>query len=304
METITMTKREILTSLGKGISAGIVNITPEQAERMLTKNSHNRALSVGNMKSYAYEMQSGNWMFNGDPIRFASDGTLLDGQTRLTAIIKSGIAQEILVVSGLNKEVFKTIDTGRNRKGADVLTVEGLEVKYAQIASGLISRIIKSEIATQANNEMWYERGVARTQLYNEFMPERHITNNGIVEYYRENKSEITEVINFVSALKTQSNKVIFFGIFTYAFWLLRRINIDQAESFFTSLATGENLEANDPVYRLREKLISIKSNETEKVPPWHYPALIYKSWNAYRLKKPMIRLSIMKTETSPVKPI
>ena len=79
-------------------------------------------------------MISGKWLFDGQPIRFDSDGFLLDGQHRLNAIVKSGTSQKFLIIKGLQNETFKVMDTGKNRNGSDALSILG--IKYsADIAS-------------------------------------------------------------------------------------------------------------------------------------------------------------------------
>jgi hypothetical protein len=75
------------------MEAKITLITPELAEKFLEKNSNNyRKLSEKVVKAYQIDMETGNWKFNGDSIKFNKSGQLVDGQHRLTAISRSGIS--------------------------------------------------------------------------------------------------------------------------------------------------------------------------------------------------------------------
>ena len=62
---------------------------------------------------------------NGEPIIIASDGTLLDGQHRLWAIVVSEATVPAVVVQGIDRSTFDTIDQGRKRTTGDVLSING-----------------------------------------------------------------------------------------------------------------------------------------------------------------------------------
>lgn len=70
---------------------------------------------------YAKEMSGGQWMANGDTIRFDKNGKLIDGQHRLRGIIKSGVPQEFVIVEDIDPEAVKTIDIAHRRSIEDYL---------------------------------------------------------------------------------------------------------------------------------------------------------------------------------------
>lgn len=76
-------------------------------------------------------MNDNNWLFDGQPIRFSEDGRLLDGQHRLSAVIKSNSTQQFLIIKGIKSNSFKVMDTGRNRGGADVFHINGYQYSTA-----------------------------------------------------------------------------------------------------------------------------------------------------------------------------
>lgn len=101
----------------------VLRITPEMALDMLCKNSSNRKIRQNRVKYYATQMREGKWHLTGQGITFAKDGTLLDGQHRLHAIVECEIPQEMLVVYDADK--VATYDCGLKRSVADQLQLAG-----------------------------------------------------------------------------------------------------------------------------------------------------------------------------------
>ncbi len=96
-------------------------ITPDKAKEYLLANTRNRSMSKRTVQRYVRDIQSGNWEFCGDPIRFNGKGGLIDGQHRLKAIDEAGVAVPCLVIRGLGLDVQEKIDQGYKRQAADHL---------------------------------------------------------------------------------------------------------------------------------------------------------------------------------------
>jgi hypothetical protein len=112
--------------MGTKPTTAVVQVTPDQAaEWLANNNNHNRTIRESKVAAYARDMKSGAWQFNGDSVRFADDGTLLDGQHRLSAIIRSGMAVSVIVVWGLEKASQNTMDIGAHRLLRDQLHLAG-----------------------------------------------------------------------------------------------------------------------------------------------------------------------------------
>ena len=79
-------------------------VEPEQAQKWLERNIANRTLRPSRVQEYATAMTEGRWRYTADPIRFDSDGKLIDGQHRLMAVVRSGCTVEMHVVRGLSPE--------------------------------------------------------------------------------------------------------------------------------------------------------------------------------------------------------
>lgn len=112
----------------------IATITPDVASSMLRANLHNRPISKTHVDDYAKAIKRGEWRLNGESIKLASDGTLLDGQHRLMAVIAAGHPITSYVTVGLEKDVFGSLDQGLRRKASDALAIAG-EVNAYSLAS-------------------------------------------------------------------------------------------------------------------------------------------------------------------------
>ncbi len=88
----------------------VETVTPEIAVQMLSKNTINRALRKRHVEALAKQMKDGKWLTTSQGIAIAEDGTLLDGQHRLNAIIRHGEPVEIAVARDCQKEIFSLID--------------------------------------------------------------------------------------------------------------------------------------------------------------------------------------------------
>jgi hypothetical protein len=148
-------------------------VTPETAKAWLDRNKMNRNESVTEVARYAGEMSSGTWFDTGDTVKWDTDEVLADGQHRLEAIVRTGIAQNLWVARGLDPQARIAIDDGRSRKFSDDLQmnmvasstrIESLVRKimmwnsyqsiYASGGVGRIPRTALSETWTQEKNRI------------------------------------------------------------------------------------------------------------------------------------------------------
>ena len=107
------------------IHTTIERITPAIAEKYLEANTSNRTLRKFHVLKLASDIKEGRWHLNGSSIVFNGDGTLLDGQHRLAAIIHAGQPADILVVRGVSKSAMPSIDANISRKASDVAHLAG-----------------------------------------------------------------------------------------------------------------------------------------------------------------------------------
>ena len=125
------------------IQTEIVTITPKIAAQLLEQNTGNRKISKANYSRVAESMRAGEWELNGEAIKIARDGRILDGQHRLLAAAKNNLCFQTLIVYGLPDQTQDTMDMGKSRSATDVLSIKG----YSSVnnLSSITTAIIRSE---------------------------------------------------------------------------------------------------------------------------------------------------------------
>lgn len=116
----------------------VMKITPALAESWLMSNTFNRSLSSAVVNKYANDMKSGNWHLNHQGIAFDDCNVLVDGQHRLSAVVKSGVTVDMLVTYGASRV---GVDELRVRSSYDVIKFgslsEWVERDDVQIAKAI-----------------------------------------------------------------------------------------------------------------------------------------------------------------------
>lgn len=113
------------------MQVSVETITPKQAEKYLQFNTSNRTLRKSLVSQYARDMTNSKWKLTHQGIAFNCDGTLLDGQHRLAAIVESGTTIDMLVVRGVDSRHQLVMDDHAKRSAYDALTLTKGEVVTA-----------------------------------------------------------------------------------------------------------------------------------------------------------------------------
>ena len=85
-----------------GLDITVEVITPAEAQSYLKNNAKHRPIKEKKVAEYMAEMSEGHWKLNGKTICFDTTGRLLNGQHRLSAVVRSGVALTTVVVRGLD----------------------------------------------------------------------------------------------------------------------------------------------------------------------------------------------------------
>jgi hypothetical protein len=221
-------------------------------------------------------MKSGKWRENGDSVKFAEDGSLIDGQHRLHASIQSGCGFWSLVAYGIKKEAFLTIDRGQPRTRGQVLRLDsGLADQNAVAATLAWLYRFRDGIMLQ--------RGTATDTEISDLLGE----NPGI-------KDSIAAARRVMHHFKAGTVSVV-----AICHYLFTRQDDTLAELFFDSLGRGTNLREIDPVYQLRKRLISSASSG-RKMESFTMIALYFKTWLAERERRTLSRLEWQPSDNFP----
>lgn len=152
--------------LKKEIKFAIVEVTPEMAEKYLATSIGNRNLKKDTVAGLVAELQAGKWCVNGETIVFDENNSLLDGHHRLEAIRKSDISAICILVKGIKRSTWTSMDSGTARSLGDVFKIEGIP-SYSIVSTGVAGVLAKiatetSGINTLGNGNMLKRSGNSR----------------------------------------------------------------------------------------------------------------------------------------------
>lgn len=244
----------------------LVTITPELAHDWLGFNTHNRPLRGRTIAAYTADMAAGDWQWNGESIKFAADGTLLDGQHRLAAIVEAKTDVPMLVIRGLPNETQDTVDGGVKRKFSDVLQLRG-ETAYSTLAA-VIRRV-----------SVWE---TVRRMVGGSFVPTNAQMLQTLARYpYLREQTRSAEQVARKCELPA--------SIIGFCMWLFGQLPDaeEDVDFFFARLADFQGLAKGDAIYELRNALESSRSVRGERSETF-LTAITIKAWNAYRSNKPV----------------
>jgi hypothetical protein len=258
-------------------------VTPKIASEWLAiANVDNRNLRAPKVQDLARVMLRDRFKYNGDAVRFDRDGRLLDGQHRLGAIVESGCSQTMLVVFGLDPDVWPTIDIGTKRTAGDALTREKVGNGKGVAAT---CKLVVDLLAIESGQMSFTNLGrIGRTP-------------DAIVEWWKEDlgrAEHITECVRAVGAFKEGKRICRPPALFSALRWRIGCVDRAEADAFFDLLAKGVGFSGpNDPTSMLRNFLIDDQlSKGRGRRPPWYLAAVTFKCWNARRRDKPVRHLA------------
>jgi hypothetical protein len=256
------------------IKAEVIQLTPELAEqllkadaaaRKLTKideNKRNRKLKTRYVSKLVKALMRGEWKLNGTTICVSRSGLLLDGQHRCTAVVASGITILIILVTGLDDDVFATIDRGMGRSTSDVMSIQG-EANSSALAS--ITR--RLHIYLQSGNP--YHGN-----------PDHHPTATQQLDLVKANPG-LRDSASWVASARWV-HKYMQPSLAGFCHFVFTSKDAQAARTFFAQLESGIGLDAGSPVLLLRNRLIDSYSSK-EKLSTTYLAGLVFKAFRLHR---------------------
>lgn len=241
----------------------IVTIDGNMAKSLLSGNKKNRSLSKKTVDKYAAALKKQEWQLNGETIKIAPDGRIIDGQHRLNAILQSGVPMTTYVAYDIPEACFYTIDTGKNRSGSDILKINGVE-KYTTMKAATLRIIdgLNSGLNTQKASRFHTISSAKLLDVYSD------------LPAFDEDLNQAGKLKNAVSLFGAASVGVLYY--------MAGRKNSEQRDLFFRSLNSGENLMSGSPILAARNKIVNSKIAD-EPLTPAEKLNLLISAWNNYR---------------------
>lgn len=220
-------------------------MTPQLATELLEHNKLNRPLIDQHVQRIARQIKGGKWKFNGDTIKVSVGGDVLDGQHRLWGVIEAKCSIETIIVYGVERDAFATIDAVRRpRSGADVLALCGVELNKKIVATAL----------------QWLVRW-QRNCLVQYKAPTNRLENSDIEDAFAAHPG-IAQAVDRVKSLGAIANR----GLLAFFYYILTNRNAELAERMIATLSDPSSIGVNDPFFRLRAYLMKDKWTRKDPV--------------------------------------
>ena len=239
--------------------AEVVAITPEIARRLLEQNHDNRRVNDGTVRDVARDLTNNRWRLNGETIKVDKDGGLIDGQNRLSAIVRADKPAQAFVIFGLDRKSRETVDMGKARTTPQFLGMRGEQNTLRMSACARLQLSYLSGSAT-------YQSGVYTRQdviaCFDDWC-----------EKLRPAQAAVGN-LRFVRNLSGGSFVVV-------AYMNIKLVDPVNCELFFEKLCNGYNLEPDDPVLKLRERLIEGTRKGVARMNEMHLEVIL-RYWNVW----------------------
>lgn len=259
-------------------------ITPERAQEIIDREEKRAAeLQPGVLrqrKVYDFSwlvdiVERGEWKESPQGLIFAPDEELLDGQHRLRTIVTTGQTLPMRVTYNCPRDVFATLDTGRNRKLVDVLTIEG---------------VTGGPILASTLKMLWCYDAMVRGELtpFSWRLWNKVNVSNEALSLYRAQHPGIADLI---PTGQTLARALHFVAATCIGFQHIARTafpdGIPRLREFTQSCKDGVMLERGDPVHTLRNWALD---RAPERIVPRREIQLgmLLKAWNAYAQNNPI----------------
>ncbi len=241
-------------------------ITPVIAQQWLALNSHNRNISRAAVERYRRDMVNGKWVFTGEAIHFNGTGALINGQHRLTALVKAGETDpktsiKVLVIRDIDKSIQEKLDQGKVRSVHDILALRGISEGRAigAAARHLIGIKLGYNVLQQASG--------------------RRPTNTEVLDML-EKHPQLTASAETVGGHAVGINPSLLVALHYIGAKLLR--DRETADSFVQVFASGTPAYKGCPAHALRERLIAQSGKRHVLTPAARRFATIH-AWNMFR---------------------
>lgn len=265
----------------QAIEVRAINITPDVAAHWLEMaNTHNRPLKAHTVTKYTREMTEGRWRpLIGEPISFSENGTILNGQHRLWAIVKSGRAQMMLVLGGLEMNTQDAMDAGAVRVAGQQLALHGW--KNATGASAT-SRLL-----------LQWRGGGLFSDVYRPSTAEV-VT---FAEQHRDALAAATATgirVRKTTPILVPVTSAVAFTAYEMALENPHRFTLEKTAEFFTALETGANLPTHHPILTLRATATRRAANKVRTSAARELFNVV-RAWNAWRTGETLEKLQAPK---------
>ena len=272
------TSAERLKNASGRLYHDVVDVTPKMAADWLKQQYENRNVREHIVERYAADMTAGRWRLNGQTISFLPDGRLVNGQHRLHAVLLSGCTVTMSVAYNVGLDALDSFDRGIVKTVADIYQMHGVQNQH--LIAGAMAVIWRGR--TKQMNTAYIPSAGESLALYN--------------------SGNVKERLAHSIQIARKSSSFLAIGLGAGVHFLCAEKDEVLADVFFTMLGSGERMGNGDPVYALRQRLLTFKGKDHRhmQIRPALRVALTIKAWNAEREGRKVLALRWNETESYP----
>lgn len=237
-----------------------VDVTPAMAQAWLDEfnPADQRNLRPPKVAQYQRAMEREEWEDTGDPIQFGKTGVLLNGQHRLTAVVKARKTVSFLILTNVDERTRDAMDMGIKRTSIDKLAMRGYQYTAALSA---VARLI------------WdLQTGTSNKPLVPPSDPELMAIIDGD-----------PELVWVVGEVMKRLPKLGSYTVSAYCYLMFHRKNPEQAAYFFDKVKTPTDLPQGSPIAALINRFRDNKQGAAKYKEKVQSVGLVIAAWNAWR---------------------
>jgi hypothetical protein len=223
-------------------------ITPTKAKEYLALNTNNRSFQQNTASLYARLMKNGDWLLNGDTIRFNVHGDLVDGQHRLAAVVEAKVPLSTYVVRNLPIEAQLTLDQQRKRSAGDMLKMYGIS------DGNRMAAIVRMVHRWRNGDRGMYGFSSGGTMLSaKEVVDIVEVDEDGV--YIEATKRSGLASMRILAPSRAIGTMIV----------LMEEADAGKAKEFFDQIESGAGLEEGDPVLTLRRYWLRLSTKDQHR---------------------------------------
>lgn len=256
-----------------------IKVGPAEAKKLMeSMDENNRALRHTHILRLAEKMKAGLWRANGEVIKVDKYGTVVDGQHRLLAIIKSGVTVEMDIVYGLENDAVYSMDEGASRQLRDKVSREFPDLKSKKLhrdVSEIYTKVIDYVTTTDDGYKAWGRRNRGAWNY-----PE-------VFAWIKKNQESLEYIIG---RCKSEEGKGFMRPLSAMGamYFVCREVDQKKADKFFDLMieATSYPKGKEDPAYWCRKEIEALHARRSKEqgsdLARWPYMAVISRAFNAF----------------------
>lgn len=243
----------------------VEHITPLIAAEYLTlERPGNRKRNPTVVRNYRTDMLAGEFKLTGEAIQFSKDGYLINGANRMEALAgidDPSFSVSMVVIRGLDNDVYRYMDNGWKRTAAQVAATSNIP-QSSMVAA--IARLLCLFESGASDLRAKGGKGVAPTRIQ-------------VLRCIEANN----EMMQRAATVADSCRDLVMQSVSGFCYCIFYKKSGPATEEFFERLRTGLELTENHPVYQLRKRLIANRA-QASKLHQTYLIALFFVAFRAF----------------------